>query len=85
MKSLSESGLVPAGEVKALLAKVPQPKRQDTRQLAQELVRQGNLTRYQATMLCQGKPNGLVLGNYLVLDKIGQGGMGMVFERSTAK
>ena len=31
-------------------------------------------------MLLQGKVKGLVLGNYVVLDKLGQGGMGMVLQ-----
>lgn len=31
-------------------------------------------------MLCQGKTRGLTLGNYLLTDKLGQGGMGMVFK-----
>jgi serine/threonine protein kinase len=31
-------------------------------------------------LLYQRKSRGLVLGNYVILDKIGQGGMGMVFK-----
>jgi len=76
---LSDSALFSADEVKALLAGVQPPQREDTRQLALELVKQGKLTRFQAQMLCQGKTKGLVLGSYVVLDKLGQGGMGMVF------
>lgn len=48
--------------------------------LARELVRGGRLTEYQAGAILQGKSRGLALGNYLVLDKIGVGGMGMVFK-----
>jgi WD40 repeat protein/predicted Ser/Thr protein kinase len=77
---LSDSALFSADEVKALLASVTPPQAQDTRLLALELVKQGKLTRFQAQMLCQGKIKGLVLGNYAVLDKLGQGGMGMVFK-----
>ena len=41
---------------------------------------QNKLTLYQARAVYQGKPKGLTLGNYVVLDKIGAGGMGMVFK-----
>ncbi len=34
-------------------------------------MRREKLTRYQAAMLVQGKPKGLVLGNYSILDKLG--------------
>src|SRR5204862_5810860 len=38
------------------------------------------LTPWQATAIYQGKPHGLVFGNYVVLEKLGQGGMGMVLK-----
>jgi len=44
------------------------------------LVRSKKLTRYQALMLGEGKWKGLVLGNYIILDQVGRGGMGMVFK-----
>ena len=37
-------------------------------------------TYYQLAMLCEGRCDQLVLGNYVVLDKIGSGGMGTVFK-----
>lgn len=49
-------------------------------ELARELVRGGRLTEYQAGAILQGKSRGLAIGNYLVLDKIGVGGMGLVFK-----
>ncbi len=52
----------------------------DVAQLARSLVRAGYLTAYQAGALAQGKAKGLVIGSYLVLNKRGQGGMGVVFK-----
>ena len=52
----------------------------DGEQLAHELVSQKRLTEYQAEQLCAGKGKSLSLGNYLVLDKLGQGGMGVVLK-----
>ncbi len=48
--------------------------------IAQALVRAGVMTRYQAAAVYQNKTKGLFIGRYLVLDKIGAGGMGMVFK-----
>ena len=47
---------------------------------ARELVTADKLTRFQAQAVYQGKTKTLVLGNYELLDKIGEGGMGIVYE-----
>jgi serine/threonine protein kinase len=52
----------------------------DVKQLAQELVRSKALTKYQAAAIYQGKSKGLFVGPYIVLDKLGKGGMGTVFK-----
>jgi len=75
---LGESGLLSAAEITAVAGNVPP--QGDARQVAAEFVRRQKLTRYQASMLCQGRSRGLVLENYIILDKIGAGGMGMVFK-----
>ena len=48
-------------------------------QLAADLVRDKSLTPYQCDLLLRGSWEHLVLGEYLLLEKIGQGGMGQVF------
>jgi serine/threonine protein kinase len=52
----------------------------EVERLTQILVRSGRLTAYQAAAVSQGKAKGLLIGPYLVLDKIGAGGMGVVFK-----
>src|SRR5437660_1012308 len=47
--------------------------------LLRQLVERNLLTTYQASRLRTGKLFGLVLGNYRVLDRIGAGGMGVIF------
>src|SRR5947209_5302561 len=44
-----------------------------------QLVEHGLLTTYQAGRLRAGRDFGLVLGNYRVLDRLGAGGMGVVY------
>ena len=73
-----ESGVLSAEEVqKCQTATKPIKTGED---LAKSLVRQKKLTKFQARMIYSGKGPGLVLGNYVVLEKIGAGGMGQVFK-----
>ena len=81
MRQLTESGLMLPEALQAWIATMPsegQPR--DGDQLARELVRQQKLTPFQAQAVYQGKGQGLVMGNYVILDKLGQGGMGAVFK-----
>lgn len=52
----------------------------DPAALAQELTRRGWLTSFQAQQLLAGKGQELSLGSYVLLERVGEGGMGQVFK-----
>ncbi len=74
-RSIVENGLIEAEELARFVVRPDEVSR-----LAGALIRAGRLTAYQSAALSQGKAKGLSIGDYLVLDKLGQGGMGVVFK-----
>lgn len=78
---LTTSGLMSVDELREWYGKLPAGKRpRDGEQLARELVKRKRLTAYQALEIYLNKGQSLVLGNYVVLDKLGEGGMGTVLK-----
>ncbi len=52
----------------------------DPRSLARELIQRGWLTPYQINQLFQDRAGELILGSYVILERIGEGGMGQVYK-----
>lgn len=52
----------------------------DAKALAGNLLQRGWLTPYQVNQLLQGRGQDLVLGSYLLLERLGEGGAGQVFK-----
>lgn len=78
-KRLVRSRLATSQEATALL-KEAREKKLTAQTFAASLVRTNRLTRYQAKCIYHGEYDHLMLGNYLVLEQIGAGGMGLVFK-----
>lgn len=78
IKHLEDSGVLASETIADFVPPNASPK--DAADLARELVRQKKLTRFQAKLLWQDKGKSLVLGNDVLLEKIGQGGMGAVYK-----
>jgi hypothetical protein len=76
---LCRSGLMTAADLAAFQDRLaPEQRPTEANALAAQLVQANQLTAYQATVLSQGQSAGLVLGSYKVLEKLGEGGMGIV-------
>lgn len=78
VQQLEDSGIIAGDTLKDFLP--PKASPQNAEELALELVRHKKLTKFQAEEVSRGKGKSLVLGKYVVLEKIGAGGMGQVFK-----
>src|SRR5438067_1978391 len=67
------------------LSRAVLPRFPDPRALARELIERDWLTPYQANQLLQGRGEQLLLGPYVLLARLGEGGMGQVFKARDRK
>lgn len=80
LQNLKEADLLSQEEIDAALADLSEDEKPtDGESLAATLVNKELMTAYQAQVVFRGKGHNLTLGNYIIQDKLGQGGMGMVF------
>lgn len=77
MTNIRKSGLIPPAQLDSLRASAPAE--ESTTAFLERLVQARILTRYQSEKLAVGKYKGFVLGPYVILDRLGGGGMGHVF------
>ncbi len=78
---LVDSGVMTEADLQDYVRKLSaEAKPTDGEQLAKRLVRDKKISAYQAQVVYSGKGKTLTMGSYFVLDKLGQGGMGMVLK-----
>jgi serine/threonine protein kinase len=77
--NLSQSGLLDKTQTDELTQTL-QGRYDDPKVLAKDLVKRGWLTSYQAACVYHGKAESLVLGSFVLLERLGEGGMGQVFK-----
>jgi serine/threonine protein kinase len=78
LANLRQSKLVESDHLEEIVRQLSETNR--GRVIARELVVRGLLTKFQAEMLLAGRTGGFLLGQYRILDQLGQGGMGRVFK-----
>jgi serine/threonine protein kinase len=77
--ALRETGLLRPEQLRQLTDEFA-PRYEDLQDLARHVIKLGWLTVYQAKKLLTGHGAELVVGNFIILDKIGEGGMGKVYK-----
>src|SRR6185437_8063896 len=81
LNALSQHHIVSTSEVETARGSLSSENLQaDAETVAKELVRKGAITKYQAAHIYKGRSKALIFGEYIVLDKLGAGGMGQVFK-----
>ena len=78
LSQLSDSGILSDQKLRA--AEQKKSEHQDGESLAKDMIKSGHLTKYQAEQILSGKGKNLSMGQYVLLEKLGAGGMGQVYK-----
>ena len=81
----NRSGLLSSAQLSAAGKIVPADDDAAAEMLSQQLVRRGWLTPFQAELLLQGRSRGFFFDQYQVIDLLGLGGMGWVYQAVDTK
>ncbi|MEK6262324.1 MAG: FHA domain-containing serine/threonine-protein kinase [Planctomycetota bacterium] len=83
-KHLAESGLLAAPQLAAVKRELVASGVTSDADAAQGLIRRGVLTQYQADRLLEGRSRGFFFDEYKLLDLLGVGGMGWVYQAANS-
>ena len=78
VEAVRATGLLRAAEMDALAQVAAEPNA-DAEAILRDVVKRGLLTAYQVRRLWKGRGDDLFLNQYVLLDRLGEGGMGEVF------
>jgi serine/threonine protein kinase len=76
---LRECELLEAGQLEEL-ARLPEAQDPDPRTLGKLVLQRGWLSRFQVSTIASGRGKDLFIGPYVLLDRLGEGGMGQVYK-----
>jgi WD40 repeat protein/tRNA A-37 threonylcarbamoyl transferase component Bud32 len=79
LDQLRESRLLEPAQLDEL-SRSPEATDRDPRPLARQLLQRRWLTKFQINQVVQGRAKDLMVGPYVILDRIGEGGMGVVYK-----
>jgi len=78
LSQLSDSGILSDQKLRA--AEHKKSEHQNGESLARDMIKSGYITKYQAEQILSGKGKNLCMGHYILLEKLGAGGMGQVYK-----
>jgi serine/threonine protein kinase len=79
LRAIVRSGLMTEAAIAEALSTLSPGTQVDARAIADHLIRNGKLSRFQAYQLLKGRSQGLLIGPFQVLALIGKGGIGTVY------